>query len=66
MTWKIVDVFSHLAENIFGIDAWWCMAMMMLHWLFCGGPIDRGFELDFSLADISPGLLVSKREQIWC
>ena len=38
--------------------------MMMLHWLFCGGPIDRGFELDFSLANISPGRLVSKREQI--
>ena len=39
--------------------------MMMLHWLFCGGQIDRGFELDFSFADIfSSGRLVSKREQI--
>ena len=64
MTWKFVD------ENLpLGREHFWnrCMmmhGMMMLHWLFCGGPIDRGFELDVSLANISPGLLVSEREQI--
>ena len=43
MTWKIFDVFSHLAENIFGIDAWWCFTACflvvkltgVLNWIFC-------------------------------